>query len=95
MMLADDRPADAIGLGCGPTTLPAETPCMTHSSAKALADELSAPNTQLGEIKRLGKAIRRDHALALDLWALGQLKARLLATLIFDRNQLAKGVKAL
>ena len=68
---------------------------MTHSSAKALADELSAPNTQLGEIKRLGKAIRRDHALALDLWALGQLKARLLATLIFDRNQLAKGVKAL
>lgn len=45
-------------------------------------------SSALGEIKKTAKAIKRDHDLALELWATGLQHARLLATLIFDTKQL-------
>lgn len=42
----------------------------------------------MGEIKKTAKSIKRDHDLALELWATGLHHARLLATLIFDTKQL-------
>lgn len=36
----------------------------------------------LGDLRKLAKEIKRDHALALELWATGNVDARLLSTLI-------------
>ena len=58
-------------------------------SAKAnsvLADVTES--SAMGAIKKTAKAIKRDHDLALELWATGLQHARLLATLIFDTKQL-------
>lgn len=38
----------------------------------------------MGDIRKLAKAIKKDHALAMDLWATEVLEARLLAILIMD-----------
>lgn len=44
---------------------------------------------KLGDIRTLAKAIKTDHPLALQLWATGNLDARLLATLILKPKLLA------
>ena len=53
----------------------------------------------MGEIRKLAKAIKKDHDLALELWETGNEEARLLATLILkpkelSKTELAKMVKA-
>ncbi len=63
---------------------------MAISTAKKLAAELSAAGTKLGDIKRRGKEIKRDHALAMELWSIGGHHPRLLSTLIFDTKQLTQ-----
>lgn len=44
----------------------------------------------MGELRKLAKAIKTDHALALDLWASGNEEARMLATLILEPKKLSK-----
>lgn len=50
--------------------------------------ELNADNVKMGDIKKRAKGIRRDHELAMALWATESFHARLLATLIFDKKLL-------
>lgn len=65
---------------------------MAPATAKQIASELAGEDTKLGDIKKRGKAIKKDHDLAMELWATGEHRARLLATLIFDKNELTQQV---
>ncbi|MBG9988223.1 DNA alkylation repair protein [Aerococcaceae bacterium DSM 111176] len=44
--------------------------------------------TLLGELRKIAKEIKKDHDLAMELWDSQNFKARLLAILIMDKNQL-------
>lgn len=44
---------------------------------------------KLGDIRKVAKKVRRDHALALALWDTGIAEARFLATLVIDVRQLS------
>lgn len=55
--------------------------------AKEIVAEL-AGTPKLGDIKKLGREIKKDHALAKELWSTGSHYPRLLATLIFDKKHL-------
>lgn len=50
--------------------------------------EITHGNVKLGDIKARGKEIKKDHALATELWATEHHNARLLAILIFDTKLL-------
>jgi len=45
---------------------------------------------KLGDIKKRGKEIKKDHELAMELWSTGKHHARLLAILIFDTKRLTE-----
>ena len=45
-------------------------------------------DVKLGELKRLAREIKRDHDLALALWATGSYHPRMLAVLILDRQRI-------
>ncbi|MEW4490621.1 DNA alkylation repair protein [Thalassoglobus sp. JC818] len=59
------------------------------SRARKLVAELS-DQPKLGDIKKLGKEIKKDHDLAGELWATGEYYPRLLSTLIFDNKLLTE-----
>lgn len=66
---------------------------MTLSNrAKNLVDDLSNGNVLMGDIRKHAGAIKRDHELAMELWATGQYFPRLLATLIFDNKLITEQV---
>lgn len=46
--------------------------------------------TKLGDLRKIAKLIKKDHELAMDLWASKEFKARLLSILILDKNQLTE-----
>jgi 3-methyladenine DNA glycosylase AlkD len=54
--------------------------------ANQLAEQLNNDSTKMGDIKKLGKEIKKDHELGLALWYIGGYQARMLATLIFDKS---------
>jgi len=56
--------------------------------AQDLYDQVAPPTTASGAIKKLAKAVKTDHALAMELWSTGAVHARLLAVLIMDKKQL-------
>lgn len=58
------------------------------AKAQALHDQVIPQGTLVGSIKKLAKTVKKDHALALELWATGKLNCRLLAVLILDRKLL-------
>jgi 3-methyladenine DNA glycosylase AlkD len=60
--------------------------------AKKLFAEISDGKPKLGDLKQRGKEIKKDHELAMELWATGDCNARLLSTLIFDPKLLTAGV---
>ena len=60
--------------------------------AKNLIAEISDEKTKLGDIKKHGKTIKKDHDLALELWSTSDHHPRLLATLIFDKKLLTQDV---
>lgn len=57
--------------------------------AKKTSSELGK-EPKLGEIKKRGKEIKKDHDLATELWSTGDFHARLLSTLIFDKKLLTE-----
>ncbi len=59
------------------------------SRAKQVVAEF-ADGVKLGDIKKRGKEIKKDHDLAVELWSTGDFYARLLSTLIFDKKLLAE-----
>lgn len=60
--------------------------------ARKLVDEITNGNLKLGDLKKRGAEIKKDHALAMELWSTGEYYPRLLATLIFDKKLLAENV---
>jgi 3-methyladenine DNA glycosylase AlkD len=44
---------------------------------------------KMGDIRTVGNKIKKDHALAMQLWETGNIEARLLATLIIDVKKLS------
>lgn len=60
--------------------------------AKKIISEITDEETKLGDIKKRGKEIKKDHNLAMELWSTGDCHPRLLATLIFDKKLLTESV---
>lgn len=44
------------------------------------------PTTKLGDLRKMAKDIKKDHSLAMDLWATGTFLSRQLAILIMDNK---------
>ena len=62
------------------------------TSTNDLLSQLSADNIKMGDLKKMAKEIKRDHALAMELWASGQYYPRMLAVLIMDKKLLTQEV---
>src|SRR5262245_19734961 len=60
--------------------------------AKKLVAEIGNGKPKLGDLKRRGKEIKKDHELAMELWSTGDYYPRLLSTLIFDTKLLTEMV---
>lgn len=60
------------------------------TKAGELLAKLNNSSTKLGDLRTLANSIKKDHALALELWATGDLIPRLLAILIMDKKQLSQ-----
>jgi 3-methyladenine DNA glycosylase AlkD len=60
--------------------------------ARKLVAEITKGNLKLGDLKKRGSEIKKDHDLAMELWSTGEHYPRLLSTLIFDRKLLAENV---
>ena len=56
--------------------------------AEELLEQINE-ETKLGDLRKFAKEIKKDHDLALTLWASGRLLPRLLAILIMDKKQLS------
>lgn len=56
--------------------------------ARALHAQVLPAATPKGTLKKLAKDIKRDPALAAELWSTGDVNSRLLAVLIMDKKQL-------
>ena len=61
-------------------------------TAKQITSEFAGGNVKMGDIKKHGKEIKRDHDLAMELWSTGEYHARLLSTLILDKKLLTQSV---
>lgn len=61
----------------------------TSTKAKKLVSELTNDKTKLGDIKKRGKEIKKDHELGLALWASGEFYPRLLSILVLDKKLLS------
>lgn len=62
------------------------------SKAKEIYAQIIEPPTKLGDLRKLAKAIKRDHNLAMELWSTGHFLARQLAILIMDKKFLSQEV---
>ena len=62
------------------------------AKAKDLVAEFTKGNVKLGDIKRRGAEIKKDHDLAMELCSTGEFYPRLLATLILDKKLLTEEV---
>ena len=61
-------------------------------TAPELLAQLSGDAVKMGDLKKLAKAIKRDHELGMALWASGEFYPRMLAVLIFDKRLLSQEV---
>lgn len=50
--------------------------------------QINPDTTQLGDLRKIAKEIKKDHELAMELWSTGELLPQLLATLIMDKKML-------
>lgn len=62
------------------------------AAAKKIAVEITNEKIKLGDIKKRGKEIKKDHKLAMELWSTDAYQARLLSTLILDPKLLTQSV---
>jgi 3-methyladenine DNA glycosylase AlkD len=60
------------------------------TKAKKLVAEITRGNPTMGDLKKRGQEIKKDHDLARELWSTGEFHPRLLATLIFDKKLLSE-----
>jgi 3-methyladenine DNA glycosylase AlkD len=62
------------------------------TKARKLVAETTQGNLKMGDLKKRGQEIKKDHDLAMELWSTGEFYPRLLSTLIFDKKLLAEDV---
>ncbi|HEX2899465.1 MAG TPA: DNA alkylation repair protein [Bacteroidia bacterium] len=63
---------------------------MKHASqAENILAQIN-PKTMLGDLRKIAKEIKKDHALAMELWASGRFLPRQLAILIMDSKLLSQ-----
>lgn len=62
------------------------------SKAKTILNQVQTPQTKLGDLRKIAKEIKKDHALAMELWFSGNFFARQLAILIMDKKLLSQEV---
>src|SRR5690606_13322846 len=62
------------------------------SKAKTILNQVQTPQTKLGDLRNIAKEIKKDHALAMELWFSGNSFARQLAILIMDKKLLSQEV---
>ncbi len=60
--------------------------------AKAIYADISAEDTKLGDLRKIAKEIKKDHTLAMELWATRNFMARQLAILIMDKKLMTQEV---
>lgn len=59
------------------------------SKAENILGQISS-KTKLGDLRKMGKEIKKDHALAMELWSSGNFLPRQLAILIMDTKMLSQ-----
>ena len=62
------------------------------SKAKKIHAQVSKEGTKLGDLRKIAKELKRDHALAMELWQTGELLPRQLAILLMDKKKLTQEV---
>ncbi|MFD2742594.1 MULTISPECIES: DNA alkylation repair protein [Sphingobacterium] len=62
------------------------------SQAEKILSQIAKNNTKLGDLRAIAKEVKKDHKLAMELWAAMHVHARHLAILIMDKKQLSEGV---
>ncbi len=62
------------------------------SKAKKIYAQINKETTKLGDLRKIGKEIKKDHELALELWSTGEFIPRQLAILIMDKKLLSQEV---
>lgn len=60
------------------------------SPAKKIIAQVSGKSTRLGDLRKIANDIKKDHDLAMELWATGKFLARQLAILIMDKKLLSQ-----
>ncbi|SCY78667.1 DNA alkylation repair protein [Flavobacterium caeni] len=62
------------------------------SQAEQILGQIDHDNVKLGDLRTIAKAIKKDHTLALELWASGQFFPRQLSILLMDPKLLTQEV---
>ena len=60
------------------------------ANAKQIIADINKDDTKMGDIKRLANEIKKDQALALELWSTEKYIPRLLSVLVLDKMQLTE-----
>ena len=60
------------------------------TQAKDILSAIDPATTKLGDLRKIAKAIKKDHALAMELWSSGEFLPRQLAILIMDKKALTQ-----
>ncbi len=60
------------------------------SKAEKIYAKINNESTKLGDLRNIAKAIKKDHALAMELWSTGKYLPRQLAILIMDPKLLSQ-----
>lgn len=58
--------------------------------AENIYTQIQGESTKLGDLRKIAKDIKKDHDLAMELWASGGFMPRLLAILIMDKKELSQ-----
>ena len=62
------------------------------SKAQKIFNETNKETTKLGDLRKIAKEIKKDHALAMELWSTREFMSRQLAILIMDKKLLNQEV---
>lgn len=62
------------------------------SNAQKIYSEIDKETTKLGDLRKIANEIKKDHALAMELWSTGEFLPRQLAILIMDNKLLNQEV---
>lgn len=62
------------------------------SKAMNISAQVNTDGAKLGDLRKIAKEIKKDHALAMELWSTGRFMSRQLAILIMDKKELSQEV---